>query len=399
MLNDKQPLLLQAIVFFAFVGMTLPYPTIAPLFLVNHHMPIHLFYYLISDKVFTSMVLSAYPFGLFLGGLIIGNLADKYSKKLLLLSSLLLSILCQVLSGVLVLYGAYVWLLLLRLLSGAFEGNIVIARASLAMICNTEQLKLKHFGRMNAALTLGWMLGPLIGGVISYTMPLTSLKYSAPYFLGMCFSTMVFVLVHFYYEAPILLKNNRQREENKKHTSLNKNKIIYLMLASLWITLGIDAFYQFLPTYLSGYFHYDALWVGFIIALVAMFNGFANLVLIPLFLSRFHVKKLLVSFLFILFASLVCLVKNDFYSKIYFILPCVGISIGLVMTNMITLLSSQVSIYSQGKLMGFLLSQRTLGTAFIGMVLTPLLHIGYRLPFVVGAILVLTGMLFISVFA
>ena len=53
-----------------------------------------------------------------------------------------------------------------RLLSGAGNGNIAVARAYIGDISTTEMIP-RRMGMLGAAFGLGFMIGPFIGGILS----------------------------------------------------------------------------------------------------------------------------------------------------------------------------------------------------------------------------------------
>ena len=75
--------------------------------------------------------------------------------------------------------------------------------------------------------------------------------------------------------------------------------------------------------------------------------------------------------------------------NIFIVLPFIGALIAIIMTNMTVYLSMKCSDANQGKLMGILLGQRTLGTALISFFMAPLLNYGYTVPFFIGAFLLI----------
>ncbi|MBV9575127.1 MAG: MFS transporter [Gammaproteobacteria bacterium] len=394
MLNKSQLLLLQFIIFMAFLAMTLPYPLIAPLFL---SMPSSSIFIGLSKQMQISLILGIYPLGLFAGGLLLGHLADLYNKKKVLLYSLFFAACMQCLSGYLVTKQYYNGLLITRFLSGIGEGNIAIARSMLAIICSTEQTKRLHFGRSNAALTLGWTIGPLLGAVFSDQSYCFFFNFSTPFYVGSCLTFLTFILVFLKLNMPRL--NDLPTIPSSSLTSSSslstKNNFLLILSCSLLMTLGIDAFYQFLPVYLAASFHYSPMILGSAVSIVALTNTLGNLLFIP-FVSKFiSTVSAIIIFPFLLSICLLLISTNHYQWFIFLVLPIIGILIALTMTNLTVYLSMQTTFSKQGKLMGILLSQRTLGTAVISFCMAPLLIFGYQIPFIVGSLLLLlaTGLI------
>lgn len=374
--------------------MTLPYPIIAPLFLSSHvTKAANYFLSAMSYKTQVTLVLGAYPLGLFIGAILLGQLSDTYGKRITLLFGLFFSSCTQLISGYLIIHKFYDGLLITRFISGLFEGNIAIARAAFALICTNEASKRKHFGRTNAALTLGWAVGPLLGYFFSDSKIFSFFKYSTPFYISGVLTLSLFTLTFFKFKEPQktatinFVKNNSE----KLAKSLFEKKLLILFLCSLFITLGVDAFYQFLPIFLATQFTYSSLIISISISIVAISNTVTNIILIPIVGKFITTVDSLILFPLLLGLCLLIIGTNKYQFSIFFILPFIGASIALTMTNMTVLVSTNSSQLIQGKLMGLLLSQRTLGTALISFSMIPLVNYNYKAPFIAGGLLLLTS--------
>ena len=98
----------------------------------------------------------------FFGSPILGRLSDRYGRRPVLLigfSGLALSFFVTGLATAL-------WMLVVvRLFSGAMQSNIAVANAYVADITPPEH-RAKAFGQLGAMLGMGFILGPVIGGLL-----------------------------------------------------------------------------------------------------------------------------------------------------------------------------------------------------------------------------------------
>lgn len=146
------------------VGMAMPYPILAPIF-VDGPADAFTHYASLPPEWLLGMALAANPAGILLGSLVLGPLSDRLGRRRVLVVTLLA---CAV--GNLVTAGAlsarwYPLFLLARFATGLTEGNIAVARALLADH-HDEASRVRAFAWLNAFQYGGWLLGPLIGGLL-----------------------------------------------------------------------------------------------------------------------------------------------------------------------------------------------------------------------------------------
>src|SRR3990167_6466948 len=164
--EQQQLFIILLIVFIGFMGTSIAYPIFPPLFLHPVHGSI------IPDdwnqnsrNIFLGIALSAYPLGQFIGSPILGGWSDRGGRKDILILSLTGSTLGYLLSAI-ALYINSLWLLLLsRFITGLMEGNFAIVRAMAADLHSIS--KYKSFGKMNAVAGSGYVMGPILGGLLS----------------------------------------------------------------------------------------------------------------------------------------------------------------------------------------------------------------------------------------
>ena len=109
-----------------------------------------------------ALVALAFGFANFIGSPILGALSDRFGRRPVLLlgfSALAVSFFVTALATAL-------WMLIaVRLFSGAMQANIAVANAYVSDITAPEH-RAKRFGLLGAMFGLGFMLGPVIGGLL-----------------------------------------------------------------------------------------------------------------------------------------------------------------------------------------------------------------------------------------
>ena len=167
------------IVFLGFIGISMPYLIFPPLFLNSEYSFLPASWGEVSRALFLGITLAAYPLGQFIGSPILGTLSDDYGRKHLLSGSLIVTAICNLFTGIAI-ARQHLWLLIVsRLVAGLMEGNIAIARA----MCADLKMLSKHetFGKMNAVTSIAYLIGPLLGGVMTDKSLFKGLTTSTPF--------------------------------------------------------------------------------------------------------------------------------------------------------------------------------------------------------------------------
>ncbi len=141
---------------------------------------------------------------------ILGRLSDQYGRRPLLLISLFGSAVGYVMFA---LATSLSMLFAARIVDGLSGGNLSIAQAYMADVAKPED-RSKTFGLLGAALGVGFILGPAIGGIVSHAWGL-----SAPAFLaaGLALSNTIFG----FFVLPETHPKEKRRKADVSARSLN----------------------------------------------------------------------------------------------------------------------------------------------------------------------------------
>lgn len=162
-------------VLLAVAGFALPTPVITPMFMSQDGGLLAVDAGQ-AERVWWLMgCFALYPLGQMLGSPWLGRLSDRFGRKPVLSAALIGVVFTYVLMAVAI-WWQWLWLLLAaRLLSGLCNGTVAIAQA-LAADISAPARKPVLFSRLNIALNMGWIIGPLAGGLLAeqtgdYAMP------------------------------------------------------------------------------------------------------------------------------------------------------------------------------------------------------------------------------------
>ena len=127
-----------------------------------------------APQMMVGMVLAVYALGQFIAAPVVGALSDRYGRKPLLLVSIGGTFLSLILLG---LARSLVLVFVSRLLDGLTGGNVTVAQSYITDITDDED-RARGLGLIGMAFGLGFILGPLFGGL------LVSVSLAAPAFVA-----------------------------------------------------------------------------------------------------------------------------------------------------------------------------------------------------------------------
>lgn len=333
-------------------------------------------------------VMGAYAIAQFFSAPILGILSDRYGRRPLLLFSLA----GTVLSFVLFAFANNIWILFFaRLLDGISGGNVSIAQAYMADITTKEE-RSKGMGQISGAISLGFMVGPVLGGVLGqYGVIVPSLAAA-----GIALTN--FVLAIFF------LKETEKEETKKRAMKLLPFKeivralriekvgiclVLFFLVQTAW-SLHLPIFSLFLDKN----FGIGTMFSGFLFAYRGVISSFVQLYLVGKVLKYFsEVKVLKIAIAVMVFGLLLTGMAP---SVPILIIGLTFLELGGDFISPVTngLISKSADQSEQGEIMGVAASMGSLGR-IVGPYLggASFEMIGSSSPFLIGAILMGLGMI------
>jgi MFS transporter, DHA1 family, tetracycline resistance protein len=222
------------------------------------------------------VLLFAFSIAQFLCSPIMGNLSDKYGRRPILLFSLFgfgLDYLIMAFAP------SYSWLIVGRIIAGITGASFTTASAYIADISSPEE-RAKNFGMIGAAFGLGFIIGPVLGGI--------SAKFGirVPFFLASGLSLLNFLYGYFILPESLSKENRRSFEWKKANPigtliQLSKYKnITGLLIAFIFLYLGSHAVQSNWSYFTMYRFKWSEDMVGYSLGIVGVLVGLVQGVLI-----------------------------------------------------------------------------------------------------------------------
>ena len=178
-----------------------------------------------SRDRWVGIVLAAYTLGQFIFTPILGSLSDRHGRRPVLMIGLVRNTVFVVAFGL----ATSLWMALVaRFLAGAGNGNIAVAKAYIGDISTKQELP-SRMGMIGASFGLGFMIGPLLGGILTDPASTIGGQFDTewwrdhPYFLPCLFAgalSFISLLLAFRL-LPESLPKERRKEIPPGYTSVN----------------------------------------------------------------------------------------------------------------------------------------------------------------------------------
>ena len=293
----------------------------------------------------------AYAITQFIFAPLIGNLSDQYGRRPIILISLLGFTLDYIL---LALAPSIAWLFIGRIIAGITGASITTASAYIADISTIEN-RAKNFGMIGAAFGLGFIIGPVIGGLLG--------QYGArvPFYAAaaLCFLNFLYG----YFILPESLPKEKRSALNLKKANpigsflhLKKYPKLIGLASSMFLLYvashAIQSNWSFFTMYK---FNWDEKMVGISLGVIGLLVALVQGVLIRWVNPWLgNEKSIYAGFFLYSLGMLLFTFANQSWMMFIFLIPyCLG---GIAGPALQAVISIQVPETEQGKIQGTLTS-------------------------------------------
>ncbi len=313
--------------------------------------------------VYGGWLMFVYAFFMFLFSPVLGGLGDKYGRR----PVLLLALFGLAIDYILVAQAPTItWLFAARIVSGICGGSITTANAYIADI-TTPDKRAQNFGMLGAAFGLGFIVGPLIGGVLGEIS--TRLPFYAAAGL-----TFLNCLYGFFILPESLSKENRRNFDFKRANPVgtllqlkNYPMIIGLLVALFFVYIGQHATHSTWAYFTGEKFGWSEAEIGYSLAFVGLMIGIVQgLVIRPVVKKIGQEKSVIIGLSFNAFGLIMIGLASEGW-MIYLIMMPYALG-GLAGPSLQGIMTSQVGSNEQGELQGGITSMISV-TAIIGPLL------------------------------
>lgn len=302
----------------------------------------------------------AFAFTQFLFAPLVGNLSDKYGRRPIILISLFAFALDYLL---LAFSPTITWLFVGRIIAGLSGASITTASAYIADI-STPENRAKNFGMIGAAFGLGFIIGPVLGGLLGQYG--SRVPFYAAAILCMC------NFLYGYFILPeSLSKENRREFDWKRANPIGAIKrlkkypqLIGLVFAIFLLYVGSHAVHSNWSFYTMYQFNWDEKMVGISLGMVGLLVGIVQGGLIRWTSPRLgNEKSIYIGLALYTIGMLLFAFATESWMMFVFLIPyCLG---GIAGPALQAVVSGNVPANEQGEIQGTLASLMS-ASAIIG---------------------------------
>ena len=317
-----------------------------------------------------------------------GRLSDRIGRKPVLMIGLANTVIGYVLFGF---AHTLPMLFFSRMLAGLGGANISAAQAYIADVTPVHE-RAKGMGLIGAAFGLGFVFGPVIGGLLS------TYGYAVPGFAAAGLSTIALILTY-----TVLPEPERDSSIARVSTAfslrgftdtLRKPRIGLLLILFFLVTFAYANIYATFPILARSDFHYGDHEIGFLFGFIGIVGALTQGGLIRLFSGKVSERTLFLAGSAMTMIGLVCIPLSGNTWILHGVLTVLAFGSGLVTPQVLGMISQQAGPAEQGSILGINQSlgalARGLGPLWGGFIFQTA---GHPYPFFTGGAVMLVVLL------
>jgi multidrug resistance protein len=320
-----------------------------------------------------------------------GRLSDRHGRRPVLLVSILGS--CGSQLGY-ALAPSFWWLVVARGFAGLCGANITAAQAYIADVTD-ESKRAAGMGMLGAAMGLGFVFGPAVGGFLS--------QHSAnlPFFVAAGLAGINFI------SAVLILKEPRTAAERTRARTLtwaglvrtaSTPRLLTLMLLFFVVTFGFANLEATFSLYLERRFHYGRREASYMFTYIGVLMVIVQGGLVRRLVPRFGEKRLIVIGTLLMGAGFLLQYSADDVRMLLIAIAITATGNGLNTPSLSSLISRAASGDHQGGVLGVSQAMGALARVVGPLVGTWTLHFGVTVPYLTGGVTMIVACLFASAF-
>lgn len=303
-----------------------------------------------ASKFVTGLLIAVYALMQLIGAPILGRLSDRYGRRPILLVSVFGTFIGFLLFG----FATTLWMLFAaRIFDGLTGGNLSVAQAYISDVTDAKN-RAKGLGLIGAAFGIGFIIGPVTGGILS------QYGYNVPAFVAAGLALINFIVIYFWLPESLTKEKREQIGEQKKPsvsldaliTALKRPFTGSLLITRFFFSLAFSIFQTIFSLYALAKFDLTARDTGFVLTYVGVLSVIVQGFLVGRLTTRFREDHLIFFAVGLMSISLLgwALAPSVFWLLV--VLTPTSLSGGILNTLLSSTLTKAVSSQEVGGILG-----------------------------------------------
>ncbi len=302
-----------------------------------------------ANQTVTGILIASYAVMQLIGAPILGRLSDRFGRRPVLLVSVFGTFLGFLLLG----FANALWMLFVsRIIDGITGGNLSVAQAYISDVTD-EKSRSKGLGMVGAAFGLGFIIGPVTGGLLSQW------GYAVPAFAAAAISFINLILIYAWLPESLTEDKRSQMTEKRPAVTLNALLVAFqrpftgsILITRFFFGLAFAIFQTIFALYALAKFNLTARDTGFVLTYVGVLSVIVQGFLVGRLTSRFREDLLITASVMLMAVSLLGWALAPSLIWLYVIMTPTALSGGLLNTLLSSTLTKAVAPQEVGGILG-----------------------------------------------
>jgi MFS family permease len=332
-----------------------------------------------------SLLFSSFAFFSFLSSPYFGALSDRIGRRPVLLGSILMT----AVGWFIVAGGTALWMVFLgRIVDGLSAGKLTTAQTYLVDIARDDKERTANLGLVGAAFGIGFLLGPVIGGLLSTMSPVF------PFYCTAILAVVNTVLAYFFLPETLKQKRHDRMTFNPLKpviTAATTPAIRFDMLAWVFFGLAFVMTTAMFSLYVQDQFGYTNLATGLLFTVIGVV-GFTNQTfLLRQFWSRRYTDGQLQTMMPLVLVVGLALLATGVLWMFIVGLALLGLGQGVFRVVLTSIVAGKAPGHMKGEVIGVISGVFSACSVVAPVIAGPMYQVSHHLPYIVGSVLMLVA--------